>query len=37
MLVVDEYPEHSRAAGRLLNATASHLAALARLLRLRPA
>ncbi len=31
---VDEYPEHSRAAGRVLNAAASHLAALARLLRL---
>jgi len=36
-MLVDEYPEHSRAAGRLLNATASHIAALALLLRLRPA
>jgi hypothetical protein len=36
-MLVDEYPQHSRAAWRLLNATASHLAALARLLRLRPA
>jgi hypothetical protein len=36
-MLVDEYPEHSRAAGRLLNAMAPHLAALARLLRLRPA
>jgi hypothetical protein len=36
-MLVDEYPEHSRPAGRLLNATASHIAALARLLRLRPA
>jgi hypothetical protein len=34
-MLVDEYPEHSRAAGRLLNATASHIAALARLLRLK--
>ncbi len=36
-MLVDEYPEHSRAAGRLLNPAASHLATLARLLRLRPA
>ena len=36
-MLVDEFPEHSRAAGRLLNAVAPHLAALARLLRLRPA
>ena len=36
-MLVDEYPEHSRAAGRTLNAAASHLAALARLLRLTPA
>lgn len=36
-MLVDEYPEHSRAAGRLLNAAASRIAALARLLRLRPA
>ena len=36
-MLVDEFPEHSRAAGRALNCHRSLLATLARLLRLRPA
>ena len=35
-LLVDEFPEHSRAAGRALNLAAGPLATLARLLGLRP-
>jgi hypothetical protein len=36
-MLVDEYPNHSRAPGRLLNAAVRPLAALARLLRFRTA